>query len=122
LEELGATLFLGLERDRYGKVNRDSLINFILQRLRPAGKDIEPGARDMIVARAGDNLRMLQQEIDKLVLYSADHPIIRSKDVEAVVADNGEGWIFDLTRAVGDRDGLSALAQLVRLMGRGNIR
>ena len=73
----------------------------------------------MIVARAGDNLRMLQQEIDKLVLYSADHPIIRSKDVEAVVADNGEGWIFDLTRAVGDRDGLSALAQLVRLMGQG---
>ncbi|HUR71221.1 MAG TPA: DNA polymerase III subunit delta [Candidatus Limnocylindrales bacterium] len=119
LEELGATLFLGLERDRYGKVNRDSLINFILQRLRPAGKDIEPGARDMIVARAGDNLRMLQQEIDKLVLYSADHPIIRSKDVEAVVADNGEGWIFDLTRAVGDRDGLSALAQLGRLMGQG---
>lgn len=119
LEDLGATLFLGLERDRYGKVNRDSLLNFISQRLRPAGKDIEPGARDMILARAGDNLRMLQQEIDKLVLYSADHPIIRSKDVEAVVADNGEGWIFDLTRAVGDRDGLSALAQLVRLMGQG---
>jgi len=118
-EELGAATFLGLERDRYGKVDRDSLLNFISQRLRQAGKNIEPQARDMIVARAGDDLRTLQQELDKLLLYAADRPAIQPRDIEAVVADHGEGWIFDLTRAIGDRDALGALAQLSRLMGQG---
>jgi DNA polymerase-3 subunit delta len=118
-EELGAAAFLGLERDRYGKVDRDSLLNFISQRLRQAGKNIEPQARDMIVARAGDDLRTLQQELDKLLLYAAERPAIQPRDVEAVVADRGEGWIFDLTRAIGDRDGLGALGQLSRLMVQG---
>ena len=118
-EELGAALFLGLERDRYGKVDRDSLLNFISQRLRQAGKNIEPHARDLIVARAGDDLRTLQQELDKLLLYAAERPAIQPQDVEAVVADHGEGWIFDLTRAIGDRDALGALGQLSRLMGQG---
>jgi DNA polymerase-3 subunit delta len=118
-EELGAASFLGLERDRYGKVDRDGVLNFISQRLRQAGKNIEPQARDMIVARAGDNLRTLQQELDKLLLYAAEGPAIQSQDVEAVVADHGEGWIFDLTRAIGDRDALGALGQLSRLMGQG---
>jgi DNA polymerase-3 subunit delta len=118
-EELGAALFLGLERDRYGKVDGDSLLNFISQRLRQAGKNIEPQARDMLVARAGDDLRTLQQELDKLLLYAAERPAIQPQDVEAVVADHGEGWIFDLTRAIGDRDTLDALGQLSRLMGQG---
>lgn len=118
-EELGAALFLGLERDRYGKVDGDSLLNFISHQLRQAGKNIEPQARDMIVARAGDDLRTLQQELDKLLLYAAERPAIRPQDVEAVVADHGEGWIFDLTRAIGDRDALGALGQLSRLMGQG---
>ena len=118
-EELGAALFLGLERDRYGKVDRDSLLNFISQRLRQAGKNIEPQAREMIVARAGDDLRTLQQELDKLLLYAAERPAIEPQDVEAMVADHGEGWIFDLTRAIGDRDALGALGQLARLMGQG---
>ncbi len=118
-EELGAALFIGLERDRYGKVDGDSLLNFISQRLRQAGKNIEPQARDMIVARAGDDLRTLQQELDKLLLYAAERPAIQPQDVEAVVADHGEGWIFDLTRAIGDRDALGALGQLSRLMGQG---
>ena len=73
----------------------------------------------MIVARAGDDLRTLQQELDKLLLYAADRPAIQPQDVEAVVADHGEGWIFDLTRAIGDRDALGALGQLSRLMGQG---
>ena len=103
-EEIGAALFLGLERDRYGKVDRESLLEFITQRLRQAGKNIEPQARDMIVARAGDDLRTLQQELDKLMLYVAERPAIQPQDVEAMVADHGEGWIFDLTRAIGDRD------------------
>jgi DNA polymerase-3 subunit delta len=118
-EELGAALFLGLERDRYGKVDRESLLDFIAQRLRLAGKNVEAQAREMLVARASDESRALQQELDKLLLYVGEQPTIQVRDVQAIVADHGEGWIFDLTRAIGDRDPVGALSQLARLMGQG---
>ncbi len=44
-EELGAVLYVGLERDRSGKIARESLLEFVGQRLRQAGKNIDPQAR-----------------------------------------------------------------------------
>jgi DNA polymerase-3 subunit delta len=118
-EETGAALYLGLERDRSGKVSRESLLEFVHQRLGQTKKTTEPAAREMIVARAGDELRGLQQELEKLLLFVGERPSIRAADVEAIMADRGEGWIFDLTRAIGARDACTALAQLSRLLGQG---
>jgi DNA polymerase-3 subunit delta len=118
-EESGAARYLGLERDRSGKVSRESLLDFVNQRLGQAKKTMEPQAREIIVARAGDGLRGLSQELDKLLLFVSERPVIRAADVEAIVADQGEAWIFDLTRAIGDRDAGTALALLSRLLGQG---
>lgn len=118
-DELGAVLYVGPERDRYGKISRESLLEFINQRLKQAGKTLEPRAREMILTRSGDNLRALDQELEKLFLYASGRPTISGQDVEAVFVDQGEGWIFDLTRAVGERDPAAALAQLARLIDQG---
>lgn len=119
LEEMGAVLQLVMERDRSGKISRESLGEFIHQRLRQAGKAIEPRAREMILLRAGDELRGLQQELEKLLLYVDDHSSIRAQDVELIFADHGEGWIFDLTRSIAERNAVAALAHLARLMAQG---
>ncbi len=118
-EELGAALYVGPERDRYGKISRESLLEFINQRLKQAGKTLEPRARELILTRSGDNLRALDQELEKLFLYAGDRPTISGQDVDAVFVDQGEGWIFDLTRAVGERDPAAALAHLARLIAQG---
>lgn len=118
-DELGAALYLGLERDRYGKISREILLDFVNQRLRQAGKNLDPQAREIILNRAGDDLRGVQQELEKLLLFVGERETIRTDDAESMVADRGEGWIFDLTRAIGDRDGAAALAQLARLIGHG---
>ena len=118
-EELGAVLYLSLERDRSGKISRESLLEFVGQRLRQAEKNLDPRAREIILARAGDDLRGLKQELEKLLLFVGDRSTIRAEDVEPLVTDRGEGWIFDLTRALGDRDALAALAQLARLIAQG---
>jgi DNA polymerase-3 subunit delta len=118
-EEIGAVLYLGLERDRSGKISRESLLDFVNQRLGQSGKSVEPRAREVILARAGDELRGLQQELDKLVLFVGERPAIRAGDVESIFADQGEGWIFDLTRAIGERDAAGALLQLARLLAQG---
>ena len=60
-DELGAALYVGPERDRYGKITRESLNEFINQRLQQAGKTLEPRARETILTRAGDDLRALDQ-------------------------------------------------------------
>ncbi len=118
-DELGAALYVGPERDRYGKISRESLLEFINQRIKQAGKTLEPRAREMILARSGNNLRALDQELEKLFLYASERPTINGQDVDAVFVDQGEGWIFDLTLAVGERDPAAALAHLTRLVAQG---
>jgi DNA polymerase-3 subunit delta len=73
----------------------------------------------MLLSRAGDELRSLQQELEKLVVYVADQKLIRTQDVDLIFADQAEGWIFDLTRAIAERETLAALAHLARLMAQG---
>lgn len=119
LDELGAVLHLALERDRSGKISRENLLEFVGQRLRQAGKNLHPQAREMILTRAGEELRSLQQELDKLILFVGDRTTIRAEDIDMIVADQGEGWIFDLTRALGERDAVAALTQLARLIAQG---
>ena len=94
-------------------------MEFINQQLGQGKKTLEAQAREMILVRAGDDLRGLRQELDKLMLFVGDRPVIRATDVETIVADRGEGWIFDLTRAIGDRDARAALGQLARLLAQG---
>jgi DNA polymerase III subunit delta len=119
LEEMGAVLQLVIERDRSGRINRESLALFVNQRLREVGKTIDPRAREMILLRAGDELLGLQQELEKLFLYVGDQPTIRSQDVDAIFADQGDGWVFDLTRCIAERNALAALAHLARLLAQG---
>jgi DNA polymerase III delta subunit len=116
-EEIGAVFHLGLERDRSGKISRESLLEFVNQRLRQSGKSVEPQARDMILARAGDELRGLQQELDKLVLFVGERPAIRVGDVENIFADQGE---VGSSISPGDRRHIAtaALSRLARLLAR----
>ncbi|MGH7768033.1 MAG: DNA polymerase III subunit delta [Candidatus Binatia bacterium] len=118
--EQGAALDLAIGRDRSGKLDRAVLGQFLDQRLREAGKRIEPRAREMVLARAGTELWSIHQELEKLFLYVDDAPLIRPKDVEEILLDQGEGWVFDLTRALAARDTLGALGQLARLLSQGN--
>jgi DNA polymerase-3 subunit delta len=76
-------------------------------------------AQNAILARAGDDLRGVQQEIEKLLLFVGERPAIRAADVDAIMGDEGEGWIFDLTRALGERNVTMALSQLTRLLAQG---
>jgi len=57
--------------------------------------------------------------LDKLVLFVGERPAIRASDVEMIFADQGGGWIFDLTRAIGERDAAGVLSQLARLLAQG---
>jgi DNA polymerase-3 subunit delta len=118
-EDAGAVFDLALERDKSGKVSRDTLLEIIGRRLRQAGKTLDYRAQEMLLARTSDDLRTVQQEIEKLLLFVGDHRAISEQDVENIVIDQGDAWIFDFTRALGDRNAAAALGYLARLLAQG---
>jgi DNA polymerase-3 subunit delta len=119
LEKLGEVLNLDLERDRSGRIKRESLAGFLDRHLKEAGKKIEMQVKEMILARAGGQFWSLHQELEKLLLYVGDDPRIKAQDVEEVFLDQADSWVFDLTDSVGQRNALRALEHLGRLLSQG---
>jgi DNA polymerase-3 subunit delta len=66
----------------------------------------------------GNDLRLLDQEIDKLLLY-ADGKQVTETDVRALVSRAREASVFDLVDHVGRREADKALRLLHRLLDEG---
>ena len=118
-EEKADVLDLSLERDRSGRISREAVAEFVDRSLRDTGKKIEGPAREMVLTRAGEELWAVHQELEKLLLYVGEDPWIRATDVEEIFLDHGEGWVFDLTAAIAERDAARALSHLERLLSQG---
>ncbi len=119
LSRQGCVLDLSVERDRSGRIRRESLAAFLDQRLRRARKRIDPQAREAVLSRCGSELWAVHQEIEKLLLYVGDADTVGVADVEEIFTDQSESWVFDLTDSLGEKDALRALGFLRRLMASG---
>ncbi len=83
------------------------------------GRSMDLEARMLLLAKTGTNLADLRGEVQKLAVYVHPQNKITPKDV----ADASAAWRgytnFDLGDAVGERDGLKALAILHHLLEAG---
>jgi DNA polymerase III subunit delta len=66
-------------------------------------KQIDDETLSELVTAVGPNLRQLQNEIEKLVLYLGDRDWIGSADLQAVVSRNKQARAFALGDALGER-------------------
>jgi DNA polymerase-3 subunit delta len=87
------------------------LEGWVRQRVKTAGGKIQPYAAHLLAANAGNDLALLENEIEKLVLYKGQETI-ESQDVELLCPYVAEASIFDLVDALGERKGQAA-AQLL---------
>jgi DNA polymerase III subunit delta len=71
--------------------------------LRQSQKRIDDDALSQLVAAVGPNLRHLQNEIEKLVLYLGDREQVTDTDLLAVVSRNKQARAFALGDALGER-------------------
>jgi DNA polymerase III subunit delta len=76
----------------------------VLRALRARQKSILPEALADLVSAVGPNLRQLQNEAEKLVLYVGARAEIEPADVQAVVTRNKLARAFALGDALGNRD------------------
>lgn len=87
------------------------LPGWIRERVHSKHGKIEPRAVDELAAHVGSDLRLLDNEIDKLLMYCGERAI-SEEDVRVLVASVRETIIFDLVDAVGE----CAAAKATRLL------
>jgi len=96
-----------------------SLPQWIRRRAQKRGGSLEPRAAHHLASVVGANLRLLDQEIDKLVTFSGGERSVTAEDVETLVPYSQDAVIFDMVDALGQRDGRTASKTLHRLIEEG---
>ncbi len=98
---------------------RGELSRWITDRVKAKGAQIEPEAAKELADFIGDNLRLLDQEIEKLIAYTDGARPISREDVHLLTSYVKEANIFRMVDALGQRDGQLASKLLHRLLDEG---
>ncbi len=104
---------------RFDPPDAKALPRWIERHVRKHGGEIEPQAAQQLAAVVGADLRLLDQEIAKLVTYTDAERAITRADVDTVVPYAQAAIVFDLVDALGQRDGRTAAQMLHRLLDAG---
>ncbi len=88
----------------FNKLKGSELSQFITENAISLGKEMSAASADMLVDFTGDSLGDLTAELEKLSLYVADRKKIDAEDVSAVVGKSRTFNIFELQRAISQRN------------------
>jgi DNA polymerase-3 subunit delta len=92
---------------------------WIAERVKQKGGRITNEAVAALAVFVGENLRLLDQEIEKLLTYAGPGRDLQKADVEALVPYAREARIFDLVDAIGQRQRETALRLLHQMLDDG---
>jgi DNA polymerase-3 subunit delta len=105
----------GIDVLQYDLPERRGLPEWVAKAARAAGASIDRDAVSRLLELGGDDAQSLSSEIAKLAAY-AQGGVIRREDVDAISVLERDVPPWDLTDAVGARDGREALVQLGRFL------
>ncbi len=88
----------------FAKVWPSEYPKWIENRVQSLGMKISPQATELLISRAGDSLRSLANELNKLHIYLEHKDIISLEDVIEVTGSSKESTVFDLQKAVGNKN------------------
>ena len=95
---------------------KGKLRRWITDRVERKGGEIEASAVEELAAFVGSDLRLLDQELDKLISYVDRTRPITKADVHLLVSYVQQANVFEMVDALGRRDGEQALKLLHRLL------
>lgn len=100
-------------------ISGSSLDKWVRQRVAQKGGRISGQAVQMLVGNIGSQLPILDNEIEKLLMYRGSEGEIEAKDVARLSPYAAEASIFDLVDAVGNRDSRRAAILLHQKLSEG---
>jgi DNA polymerase-3 subunit delta len=89
---------------------------WIQQHAGELGGKVSPQAAELLAALIGPDLRLLDVEIDKLLLYVDGRRPVSVEDVRTLVSRAREARVFDLVDCVGRRETAKALKLLHQML------
>jgi DNA polymerase-3 subunit delta len=89
----------------------NELDRWIMRRVKEQGGQIAPQAANLLAANVGSDMYILENEVEKLLLYRGTE-LIQPGDVKLLSPYAAEANIFDLVDAMGNRNGRKAAALL----------
>lgn len=95
------------------------IIDWVKKRVEGENKRISPPALFCIKERVGSNRRDLDNTMEKLLLYIHPRKVIEKEDVEEVLGEGAGEGVFDLTKAIRERNLAEAMSILAKLLERG---
>lgn len=95
------------------------LERWIRDRAKEKGAEIDLQAAHELASFVGNNLRLLDRELEKLATYVDGQRPINNEDVHRLVPYVHEANIFEMTDALGQRDGPKASQLLHRMLDGG---
>jgi DNA polymerase-3 subunit delta len=94
---------------------------WIIKRAQSEGGTFSPAAAQALASLAGDDPRVLGQEVVKLLTYAGFTRPVTPADVAALTPESAYTNIFDMVDAIGGRDGGRALGLLRKTTEQGNV-
>lgn len=88
------------------------LENWIVQYVEAAGRKIDRQALEYLSSINSFDLQIMEQELNKLLLYRPEDTVITLKHVETIVTKTVEANIFALSDSIGNKKGSEALQTL----------
>jgi DNA polymerase-3 subunit delta len=92
------------ETFEFYKLYENQLRVEIKEKFRKFNKDIAEEVIDVLIDRVNNNLRELDTEIEKIMLYAEDKKSIELEDVQYLITSLNVKDVYDLLNAIGDRD------------------
>ncbi len=97
----------------------EEIIDWIQERIEKEGKEIDPEALIYLRERIGNDLQNLNQEIEKLIIFTHPARTIEKEDVEKVAGEGKGLGVFDLMGAIREKDLAKTIHILSQLLERG---
>lgn len=84
-----------------------------------SGKEMAPDAFRMMTEMTGFDIRTLTANLEKLIQFAGDRPVITAADVREVLTRTRQDPVYELTGALADRNAEAALLHLDALLAEG---
>jgi DNA polymerase-3 subunit delta len=94
----------------------DALVGWIQESAIKNGGKFTGGAARQLLELVGDEPRLMEQEINKLLMYVNNKRPVEAEDVKALTAEVVPGDIFELVDALAEKNGRTGSALMVKLL------
>ncbi len=88
----------------FPKIYESRFFGWIVERFKLYGKEIKHEAAELLLAHCNPELREINNEIQKVLLYVQDRSTVTYQDVNFIVSSSRVNNVFELQKAVGKRD------------------